>query len=142
MSDNILPSSYPKCFEYEHQFRVLVMHLVMDNLSLEQIERYFFVYNLPERLRDHGRERIRSELLAYINEQKLDKWRNTPSELQDVLKTIGRPDLSTKVEELVGKSDRHWRIQQSVLFARILPGFSACRKLSCCRNSVSGDYSL
>ena len=103
MSDNLSSSSYAKCFDYEHQFRVLVMHLIMDHLSLEQIDRYFFVYELPERLKDHGRDRLRSELLAYINEQLLDKWRKMPSALQDVLETIGRPDLSTKVQELVGK---------------------------------------
>ena len=88
---------------YEHQFRVLVMHLVMDDLSLEQIDRYFFVYNPPERLKDHGREWLRSELLAFINEQLLDKWRKTPHLLQEVLHTLGRPDLSTKVQKLVGK---------------------------------------
>lgn len=79
------------------------MQLVMDDLSLEQIDRYFFVYKPPERLKDHGRERLRSELLAFINEQLLDKWRKAPRVLQAVLKTLGRPDLSTKVQELVGK---------------------------------------
>ena len=97
-------TSYAKCFEYEHKFRVLVMNLVMDDLSLQQIDKYFFVYKLPERLKDHGRDGLRSELLAYINEQLLDVWRKTPRALQDVLEMLGRTDLSTKVQELVGKS--------------------------------------
>ena len=112
MSDRLQPSSYANCFgneletnSYEHQFRVLVMQLFMDLLSLDQIERFFFVYKLPQRLRDHGRERLRSEVLTYINEQLLDKWRKTPSALQDVLEILGRPGLSTQVQELVGKSE-------------------------------------
>ena len=79
------------------------MNLVMDDLSLQQIDKYFFVYKLPERLKDRGRDGLRSELLAYINEQLLDEWRKTPRALQDVLETLGRTDLSTKVQELVGK---------------------------------------
>jgi radical SAM superfamily enzyme YgiQ (UPF0313 family) len=90
--------------DYEHQFRVLVMQLIMDDLSLKQIDKYFFVYKPPERLKDHGRERLRSELLAFVNEQLLDEWRKTPRILREVLQTLGRSDLSTKVQELVGKS--------------------------------------
>jgi hypothetical protein len=89
--------------DYEHQFRVLVMTLIMDDLSLKQIDKYFFVYNPPEQLKDHGREQLRSELLSFINEQLLDEWRKTPQILREVLQTLGRPDLSTKVQKLVGK---------------------------------------
>lgn len=117
MSDRLHSSSYADCFGtatnelsidtkfYEYQFRVLVMQLFMDRLSLDQIESFFFVYKLPQRLRDHGRERLRSEVLTYIDEQLLDKWRKTPSALQDVLEVLGRPGLSAKVQELVGKSE-------------------------------------
>ena len=97
-------TSYDKCLEYEHKFRVLVSELVMDHLSLKQIDKYFFVYKLPERLKDRGRDGLRSEVLAYINEQLLDEWSKTPSALKEVLETLGRPDLSVKVQELVGKS--------------------------------------
>ena len=92
---------------YEQQFRVLMMQLIMDELTLEQIEGFIFVFKLSERLKDHGRERLRSELLAFINEQLLDEWRKTPHVLQEVLQALGRPDLSRKVQELVdsyGKS--------------------------------------
>ena len=75
----------------------------MDDLSLKQIDKYFFVYKPPERLKDHGRERLRSELLDFIDEQLIDEWRKTPHALQEVLQTLGRPDLATKVQELVGK---------------------------------------
>ena len=77
----------------------------MNRLSLDQIESFFFVYKLPQRLRDHGRERLRSEVLTYIDEQLLDKWRKTPRALQDVLEVLGRPGLSAKVQEVVGKSE-------------------------------------
>ena len=111
MSDHLQPSRYANCFDdtesYEHQFRVLVMQLFMDLLSLDQIESFFFVYKLPQRLRDHGRERLRFEVLTYIDERLLNKWRKTPSALQNMLETIGRPDLSTKVQELVGKSKQY-----------------------------------
>ncbi len=86
----------------------------MDDLSLEQIDRYFFVYKPPERLKDHGRERLRSELLAFINEQLLDEWRKTPRILREVLQTLGRGDLSTKVHELVGKSHNSYNMHGMV----------------------------
>ena len=115
MSDHLQPSSYADCFgvaagkidtkSYEYRFRVLVMQLFMNLLSLDQIESFFFVYKLPQRLRDHGRERLRSEVLKYIDEQLLDQWRKNPRALQDVLEVLGRPALSTKVQELVGKSE-------------------------------------
>jgi hypothetical protein len=114
MSDHLESSSYADCFgvatnkidtgSFKYKFRVFVMQLFMDLLSLDQIESFFFVYKLPQRLRDHGRERLRSEVLTYIDEvQLLDTWRNTPRTLQDVLKELGRPDLAIKVQMLVGK---------------------------------------
>ena len=93
------------------------MQLFMDLLSMEQIHRFFFVYELPSRLKDHGIERLRSEVLTYIDEQMLDKWRETPSALQEVLKTLGRPDLSTRVQKLVGKS-RHFLHSQNQISNR------------------------
>ena len=115
MSDHLQPSSYADCFgvaadkidtkSYEYRFRVLVMQLFMNLLSLDQIESFIFVYKLPQRLRDHGRERLRSEVLTYIDEQLLDHWRKNPRALQDVLEVLGRPVLSTKVQELVGNSE-------------------------------------
>ena len=117
MSDNLQPTRYAECFldntklckstkTYRHQFRVLVMELFMDYLSMDQIHKFFFVYELPARLKDRGNSMLRTELLTYIDEQLLDTWRKTPSELQEVLKTLGRSDLSTKVHELVGKCDK------------------------------------
>ena len=97
-------ASYAKCLDsYKHQFRVLVSKLIIDELSLPQIDKYLFVYKLPERLKDHGRDGLRSQLLTYVNEQLLDGWRKTPRILQDVLQELGRVDLSIKVQELVGK---------------------------------------
>ena len=97
-------ASYAKCLDsYKHQFRVLVSELIMDELSLPQIDKYFFVYKLPERLKDYGRDGLRSQLLTYVDEQLLDGWRKTPRILQDVLQELGRTDLSIKVQELVGK---------------------------------------
>ena len=91
MSDNLPP------------FRVLVMRLFMDRLTLEEIDKFFFVYKLPERLKDNGPTRLRSEILTYIDVQLLDNWRKTPAALQDVLNVLGRDDLSTLVQEFVGK---------------------------------------
>lgn len=121
MSDHLEPSSYADCFgvatvdkidtrsstrSYEYQFRVLVMRLFMDLLSLDQIERFFFIFKLPQRLKDHGRERLRSEVLTYIDEvQLLDTWGKIPRALQDVLEELGCPSLAIKVQELVGRSE-------------------------------------
>jgi hypothetical protein len=89
---------------FKYKFRVFVMQLFMDLLSLDQIESFFFVYKLPQRLRDHGRERLRSEVLTYIDEvHLLDTWRNTPRTLQDVLNELGRPDLAIEVQKLVDR---------------------------------------
>ena len=115
MSDHLESSSYADCFgvatekignrSYEYQFRVLVVRLFMDLLSLDQIESFFFIYELPQRLRDHGRERLRPEVLRYIGEvQLLDTWRKTPRALQDVLEELGCSSLAIKVQEFVGKS--------------------------------------
>ena len=91
----------------------------MDELSLPQIDKYFFVYKLPERLKDHGRDGLRSQLLTYVNEQLLDGWRKTPRILQDVLQELGRIDLSIKVQELVGKPYNYVLLPTYILHAWI-----------------------
>lgn len=107
MSDNVPRSSYAGCptDSYDHEFRVLVTHLFMDDLTLAQIEKFFFIYELPERLRDNGPSNLRCEVLTYVRHQLLiDAWSETPSDLQKLLKELGRVDLSAKVQAaLVGK---------------------------------------
>ena len=105
MSDNIPPSMY-SIFpndQFAELFRRRVMHLFMDDLELEQVEKLFFICKMPQRLRDKE-DKFRFEVLTYAEQQLLDEWIQTPSLLQNLLEEVGRTDMSVKIQKLVGKS--------------------------------------
>lgn len=70
---------------------------------MEEVEKIFFLCQMPERLRDEGPSKFRSEVLSYARHQLYDDWIKRPTELQNLLKEVGRKDLCTRVGELVGK---------------------------------------
>ena len=105
MSDYVPPSAYDgdPMIEYDYRFRVLIMRLFMDDLEIEQIEKYWFLGDLPERLKDDP-NKVRSETLTYVkHEGMLEEWAEKPRILRRILEDIGRMDLSAKVQKLVGK---------------------------------------
>ena len=105
MSDYVPPSTYgiDLMKEYDYLFRVFVMDLFMDDLGIEQIEKYFFLGDLPEKLKDDPRK-VRSEILTYVkHEGLLEEWSEKPRLLNRILQDIGRTDLSLKLQKLVGK---------------------------------------
>lgn len=105
MSDNVPSSTYADgpTEKYDFEFRALVMQLFMDHLGIEEIEKYFFLGNLPKRLKDEPKK-LRSEILTYVNDEgNLDEWMEKPRILRKILETIGRKDLSLEVQNLVGK---------------------------------------
>lgn len=88
---------------YDYKFRVLVMHLFMDDLGLEEIEKYFFIGGLPCKVKDDP-TKLRSEILTYIrHEGLLDEWTEKPRILRRLLKDLGRMDLANKVQVFTGK---------------------------------------
>ena len=105
MSDYVPPTSYAgsPTDEYGHRFRALVMNLFMNNLKMNEVEMVFFLFKMPERLRDHGAAKFRFEVLTHVDNQLMEDWIQTPTLLQDLLKEIDRTDLSNRVQELVGK---------------------------------------
>lgn len=80
------------------------MHLFLDDLSLGQVEKVFFICKMPQRLKDDERaQKFRFEVLTYVEQQLLDDWIQSPNILQNILEEVGRTDMSKKVQELVGK---------------------------------------
>ena len=96
-------SHYEPPSAYNSKFRALVMHLFMDDLGIEQIDKYFFLNNLPEKLKDDPKK-VRTEILTYVqHEGLLDEWAEKPRILRKILEDVGRTDLSTKVQKFLGK---------------------------------------
>ena len=80
------------------------MHLFMDDLSLGQVEKVFFICKMPQRLRDdESARKFRFEVLTYVEQQLLDEWIQSPSILQNILEEVGRTDMSNNVQEFVSK---------------------------------------
>ena len=80
------------------------MHLFLDDLSLGQVEKVFFICKMPQRLKDDGTARnFRFEVLTYVEHQLLDEWIQTPNILQNILEEVGRTDMSKRVQDLAGK---------------------------------------
>ena len=106
MSDYDVPSSEydgDSVAEYDCRFRALVTQIFMDGLMIEDIEKYCFLGNLPEILKNKP-EKLRSEILTYVkHEGLLDEWVEKPRILRRILEEINRKDLSIKVQKLVGE---------------------------------------
>ena len=82
------------------------MHLFLDDLSLGQVEKVFFICKMPQRLKDDGTARnFRFEVLTYVEHQLLDEWIQTPNILQNILEEVGRTDMSKRVQDLAGKCE-------------------------------------
>ena len=91
------------CVSFHHQFRVLIMQLFMDDLTMEEIEKFFFVYDLPARLKDTS-GKLRSEVLTFVEHQgMMEQWVSEPGTLQQLLRDLGRANLAAKVEEFMRK---------------------------------------
>ena len=70
---------------------------------MEEIEKFFFVYDLPARLRDTP-GKLRSEVLTYVQYQGLvDQWNKNPGALKQLLGELGRANLAAKVQEFICK---------------------------------------
>lgn len=79
------------------------MQLFMDDLTMEEIEKFFFVYDLPARLKDTP-NRLRSEVLTFVEHKgMMDQWVREPGSLQQMLRDLGRANLAGKVEEFMRK---------------------------------------
>ena len=114
MSEPVPPSAYkdvpgalaPEKDNFKCQFRLLLMRVFMDNLGKEQVLKFHFLCEMPEKLRDHEANLtdFRFEILKYVQHQLMHEWSQTPSSLQALLVDVGRTDLSLQLEELVGKS--------------------------------------
>lgn len=79
------------------------MHLFMDDLAMEEIEKFFFIYNLPARLKDVP-GKLRAEVLNHVRHQGLiNEWSKNPCLLQELLKELGRSELAAKVDECLCK---------------------------------------
>ena len=70
---------------------------------MEEIEKFFFVYDLPARLRDTP-GRLRAEVLTFVQYQGFMKqWSKNPGALKQLLTELGRADLAAKVQEFMCK---------------------------------------
>lgn len=87
------------------------MQLFMDHLAIEELEKFFFVYKLPSRLKDTP-HKLRAEVLTHLEKcGMVDAWMNAPDELRQVLRNeLGRTDLALKIDDFVRKSIIQLRI--------------------------------
>lgn len=70
---------------------------------MEEIEKFFFVYDLPARLRDTP-GRLRAEVLTCVQYQGfMEQWNTNPGALKQLLIELGRADLAAKVQEFMSK---------------------------------------
>lgn len=101
MSNSIVCACPTRC--YEHQIRMLVAKVFMDDLAMDEIEKFFFVYDLPARLRDTP-GRLRAEVLTYVQYRGfMEQWSKNPGALKRLLAELGRADLAAKVQEFMCK---------------------------------------
>ena len=115
MSDNVSPSAYsaigalaPESDNFKCQFRLLLMRVFMDKLEKEQVLKFHYLCEMPEKLRDHEANSpdFRFEILKYVQHQLMHEWTRKPSSLQTLLVHVGRTDLSLELGQLVGKCIR------------------------------------
>ena len=109
MSDYVPPSAYERLSaawdNFNCQFRLLLMHIFMDDLHKEQLLKFYFLCEMPERLRDEEAvsHNFRFAILKYAEQQLMHEWSRAPESLQELLVEAGRTDLSIKLGALVGE---------------------------------------